>query len=122
MVGKITQGQSQPARPSRPDPVIEPHTLAVELAAHFIRVNTVNPTFVRTDMMRNDSMISVFVPHEERPAQEQFENATQTINVMPLAWIPPEDISRTVLYLASDDSRYVTGTTALIDLGAAQAW
>lgn len=72
-------------------------------------------------MMRNDSMISVFVPDEERPAQEQFENATQTINVRPLPWVPPEVISRTVLYLASDDSRYVTGTTALIDLGAAQA-
>jgi len=94
--------------------------LAVELAPHFIRVNTINPTFVRTDMMQNDSMISVFVPDEEHPTQEQFENAMQAINVMPVPWIPPEDISRTVLYLASDDSRYVTGTTALIDLGAMQ--
>jgi NAD(P)-dependent dehydrogenase (short-subunit alcohol dehydrogenase family) len=39
---------------------------------------------------------------------------------MPVPWIPPEDISRTVLYLATDDSRYVSGTTALIDLGAMQ--
>lgn len=65
-------------------------------------------------------MISVFVPDEEHPTQQQFENAMQAINVMPVPWIPPEDISRTVLYLASDDSRYVTGTTALIDLGAMQ--
>jgi NAD(P)-dependent dehydrogenase (short-subunit alcohol dehydrogenase family) len=95
--------------------------LVVELAPHFIRVNTINRTFVRTNMMQNASMISVFVPDEENPTQEQFENAMQAINVMPIPWIPAEDISKTVLCLASDDSRYVTGTTALIDLGAMQA-
>jgi NAD(P)-dependent dehydrogenase (short-subunit alcohol dehydrogenase family) len=57
---------------------------------------------------------------EERDRLEQFESAMQAINVIPVPWIAPEDISRTVLYLASDDSRYVSGTTALIDLGAMQ--
>ncbi|WP_099021740.1 mycofactocin-coupled SDR family oxidoreductase [Mycolicibacterium palauense] len=94
--------------------------LSVELAPHFIRVNTINPTFVQTDMMQNDSMISVFVPDKDNPTQEEFEAAMQQINVMPVPWMPPADVSKTVLYLASDDSRFVTGTTALIDLGARQ--
>lgn len=92
--------------------------LAHELAPHMIRVNTVNPTVVQTGMMENEAMMRLFLPEEADPTQQQYEDAMQTLHPMPVPWIQAQDVSNTVLYLASDDARYVTGTTALIDLGA----
>jgi NAD(P)-dependent dehydrogenase (short-subunit alcohol dehydrogenase family) len=39
------------------------------------------------------------------------------MHVIPIPWVEPEDISAGLLYLASDDGRYVTGTTLVIDAG-----
>lgn len=92
--------------------------LANELAPHMIRVNTVNPTVVKTGMMENSAMMHLFLPDEPNPTLQQYENAMQTLNAMPVPWIQAEDVSNAVLNLASDESRYVTGTTFLIDLGS----
>jgi len=42
----------------------------------------------------------------------------QGLNALPVPFVEPSDISSTVLYLASDESRYVTGTNAVVDAGA----
>jgi (+)-trans-carveol dehydrogenase len=41
----------------------------------------------------------------------------QSINALPIPWVEPVDISNAVLWLASDESRYVTGVTLPIDAG-----
>ncbi|MQA16673.1 MAG: mycofactocin-coupled SDR family oxidoreductase [Pseudonocardiaceae bacterium] len=92
-------------------------TLANELAPHMIRINTVHPTAVDTDMIQNQALYKVFLPDEENPTREQFGEAFTTLNALPIPWVEPVDISNAVLWLASDESRYVTGITLPVDAG-----
>ncbi|TQC45073.1 NAD(P)-dependent oxidoreductase [Rhodococcus sp. WS4] len=82
---------------------------ANNLAAHSIRVNTVNPSGVETPMITAASMIG-FV--EANP-----HLAPDITNPMPIDLLPRQDVSNAVLYLVSDDGRYITGTTLSVDAG-----
>jgi len=92
-------------------------TLALELAPHFIRVNTVHPTSVNTDMIQNDATYGLFLPGVENPTPEQFAEASQATNALPVPWVESADISNAVLFLASDEARYITGVTFPVDAG-----
>ncbi|QJU53197.1 mycofactocin-coupled SDR family oxidoreductase [Herbiconiux sp. KACC 21604] len=92
-------------------------TLALELAPHRIRVNTVHPTGVATDMILNEATFKLFLPHVEHPSREEAAEVFATTNALPVPWVEPIDISNAVLYLASDEARYVTGTELKIDAG-----
>jgi SDR family mycofactocin-dependent oxidoreductase len=91
--------------------------LAVELAPQNIRVNTIHPTTVATDMILNDPTFRLFRPDLENPTRADFEVAALTLNKLPVPAIEAVDISNAVLYLVSDDGRYVTGTTHVVDAG-----
>ncbi|MCF7553496.1 mycofactocin-coupled SDR family oxidoreductase [Pseudonocardia sp. WMMC193] len=93
-------------------------TLAVELAPHGIRCNTVHPTTVNTDMIHNEAMYTLFMGGAEGADRAGATAAFQTLNGFPVPWVEPVDISNAVLYLASDETRYVTGTTHVVDAGA----
>ncbi len=95
-------------------------TLALELGADMIRVNSVHPTSVNTDMIQNAATYALFAPDlpvKERTA-EVLAPRFQTMNVLPIPWVDPVDISNAVLWLASDESRYVTGLELKIDAGS----
>ena len=97
-------------------------TLALELAPDFIRVNSVHPTSVDTDMIQNDSLYALFAPDlpvEER-TRETLGARFQSLNALPIPWVEPVDISNAVLWLASDESRYVTGVMLPVDAGSTQ--
>ena len=84
--------------------------LTLELAPRKIRVNTINPSPVDNRMMR--SLEGGFAPDHAAEAKKGFE---QTI---PLGrYAKPEEIAKLVLFLASDDSQFITGTTQVIDGG-----
>ncbi len=91
--------------------------LAKELAPQNIRVNTIHPTTVATDMILNEPTYRLFRPDLENPTRADFEEAALTLNKMPVPAIEAVDISNAVLYLVSDDGRYVTGTTHVVDAG-----
>ncbi len=91
--------------------------LAKELAPQNIRVNTIHPTTVATDMILNEPTYRLFRPDLEHPTRADFEEAALTLNKMPVPAIDAIDISNAVLYLVSDDGRYVTGTTHVVDAG-----
>ena len=91
--------------------------MAKELAAHNIRVNTVHPTVVATDMVLNDATYRLFRPDLENPGRKDFEEASASLNALPVGVLEADDVSNAVLYFVSDDSRGVTGTTHLIDAG-----
>ncbi len=97
-------------------------TLALELAPDFIRVNTVHPTSVDTDMIQNADMYALFAP--DLPAEERTREALGArfalLNALPIPWVEPIDISNAVLWLASDESRYVTGIQLPVDAGSTQ--
>ena len=93
--------------------------LALELAPNMIRVNSVHPTSVDTDMIHNPATYELFSPDLE-PSDRTKERLTerfQSMNALPIPWVESVDISNAVLWLASDESRYVTGVTLPIDAG-----
>lgn len=80
--------------------------MAKELAPHSIRVNTVHPTTVATDMILNDATYRLLRPDLGNPIRAEFEEAARTSNRLPVAALEPEDISNAVLHLVSDDELY----------------
>jgi SDR family mycofactocin-dependent oxidoreductase len=90
-------------------------TLANEVARYSIRVNTIHPTSVDTPMIK--AAYHLFMPGVENPTPEQAAEAYKNINALPIPWIEPIDVSNAVLWLASDEARYVTGVTLPIDAG-----
>jgi NAD(P)-dependent dehydrogenase (short-subunit alcohol dehydrogenase family) len=95
-------------------------TLALELAPHFIRVNSVHPTGVNTPMVQNEPTMRVFLPGVENPTAEQYAEAMGALNALPIPWVEPRDVSNAVLFLASDEARYITGVTLPVDAGSTQ--
>jgi SDR family mycofactocin-dependent oxidoreductase len=93
-------------------------TLALELAPFMIRVNSIHPTNVNTDMIQNEGTYKLFLPNEAHPTKEDFAEAALVMNALPIPWVEPVDISNAVLFLASDEARYVTGVTLPVDAGA----
>jgi SDR family mycofactocin-dependent oxidoreductase len=91
--------------------------LAKELAPHAIRVNTVNPSIVPTGMMLNDQAYRVFRPDLETPTLDDARVAFADHLLLDIPWIEPADVSNAVLFLASDEGRYVTGSTFMVDAG-----
>jgi SDR family mycofactocin-dependent oxidoreductase len=86
-------------------------SLAHELAKHHIRVNTIHPTGVDTQMATG-------LRTGLRPLLEaEPEFRTFFLNSYPVAMVEPEDVSNAVLFLASDQSRYVTGLALTVDAG-----
>jgi len=94
-------------------------TLALELAPDMIRVNSVHPTSVNTDMIHNDPTAELFAPDLEANDRttERLTERFQAMNALPIPWVEPVDISNAVLWLASDESRYVTGVALPVDAG-----
>ena len=92
--------------------------LAVELAPHQIRVNTVHPSTVNTEMVLNEATYKLFRPDLANPTRADYEAAARQLNKLPTAGLDAADISDAILYLVSDAGRYVTGTTHVIDCGA----
>lgn len=93
------------------------HSLARQLAPHGIRVNVVHPTNTDTPMLHNDALYRVFRPDLETPTRAEAEPAFATMQPMGIPFVDPIDISNAVLFLASDESRYVTGLQLKVDGG-----
>ena len=92
-------------------------TLAVELAPDLIRVNSIHPTQVDTVMIQNEPTWRLFRPDLEHPTRADFEPASQEMNLLPVPWVEPVDISNALLFLASDEARYITGVALPVDAG-----
>ena len=71
----------------------------MELGQHFIRVN-------------------LFRPDLKTPGPDDQRVAAQFIHVLPVGRAEPVDISNAVLFLASDESRYITGLPVALDAGS----
>ena len=93
-------------------------SVANEFALRNVRVNSVHPTLVNTVMIQNEAVWGLFDPDNPRPSRESAVPAFQTVNALPVPWVEPADISNAVLFLASDEARYITGVTLPVDAGA----
>jgi (+)-trans-carveol dehydrogenase len=95
-------------------------TLANELGPHNIRVNTVCPGLINTDMMMNDATYRLFRPELDTPTQADATDVFRTMQLLPLDWLEPRDVSNAVAFLASDDARAITGVALPVDGGQLQ--
>jgi SDR family mycofactocin-dependent oxidoreductase len=93
-------------------------TLAKQLAPLSIRANVVHPTNVNSPMLNNEPMYRTFRPDLEHPTKEDALLAFPLMQAMPIPYVEPEDTSNAVCFLASDESRYVTGLQFKVDAGA----
>lgn len=90
--------------------------LAAEFGQYGIRVNSIHPSSVRTPMIANETMYNLFRPDLDEPGLDDFGELFQSFHLLPEKWAEPEDIANTVLFLASDESRCVTGMQMRVDL------
>jgi SDR family mycofactocin-dependent oxidoreductase len=93
--------------------------LAKQLAPRRIRVNAVHPTNCNTTMLHNEGMYRLFRPDLEHPTTADVLDGFSTIQAMPVPFIEPADVSAAVVFLASDESQFVTGLQMTVDAGAA---
>jgi SDR family mycofactocin-dependent oxidoreductase len=84
-------------------------SLSVELAEHQIRVNALNPTNVNSKMIQNEMLYRLYLPHLDAPTQDDFSVAVAATHPMGVPWVEPIDVSNALVFLASDESRYITG-------------
>jgi NAD(P)-dependent dehydrogenase (short-subunit alcohol dehydrogenase family) len=92
--------------------------LALQLAPRFIRCNAVHPTNTNTHLLHHADLYKVFRPDLESPTRADVEPAFTMFQAMPIPYIEPEDMSDLVLFLASDESKYITGHHIRVDAGS----
>lgn len=85
-------------------------TLAWELAPHRIRVNTIHPTGVDSPMSNNDFFVRWL---EQNPVLADAMRG----NLIDIDALPAQEISNALLWLVSDEARYVTGVALPVDAG-----
>jgi (+)-trans-carveol dehydrogenase len=88
------------------------------LAPHGIRVNNIHPTNVNTTLLMNDAVYRAFLPQFEEPTMEDITSALSTVNLIPVPYIEPNDVSDLVLFVSSDEARFITGASLPVDAGA----
>jgi len=91
-------------------------SLAVELAPHAIRCNTVHPGTIDTPIVAHQAMYELLTGTPGADREYAAQNV-MAINALKIPWLEAVDISNAVLYFASDESRYVTGNTHVVDAG-----
>jgi SDR family mycofactocin-dependent oxidoreductase len=95
--------------------------LASELAPHSIRVNTIHPSTVNTDMVLNQPTYDLFAPHKNGQATvADLHESMRAFHMLPIPLIEAQDISNAVVFLASDESRAITSVALPVDAGSTQ--
>jgi len=91
-------------------------SLAKEVGEHGITANYVTPNGVGTAMIRNPAIYKLMSPDD--PTEEGALPGYAAMNAIPVPWIEPEDVSKIVLFVASEEAQYMTGSAVKVDLGA----
>jgi SDR family mycofactocin-dependent oxidoreductase len=95
-------------------------TLANELGPHNIRVNSVCPGLINTDMMMNAETYAMFRPDVAHPTLEDARQVFRGMQLLPLDWLEPRDVSNAIAFLVSDQARAITGVALPVDGGQLQ--
>jgi SDR family mycofactocin-dependent oxidoreductase len=96
-------------------------TMAAELGPHHVRVVNLAPTNVGTDMLLNQDTYNLFRPDlAPNATYDDFTEAAKTMHMLPIPYIDSVDVSNAVVFLASDEARYITGISLPIDAGFTQ--
>jgi len=91
--------------------------LARDLAPHKIRVNCVNPGSVGSPMLLNQYVYDSFCPDVSDPGPSDLGEVLGPWQELDIPWVEPEDVTAAVLFLCSDEARYITGIALPVDGG-----
>lgn len=91
--------------------------LAREVADKGITVNVVCPTNVGTDMIFNDAAYGLFRPDLDRPTKDDIRAPLTALNVIPVPWVEPVDVSEAVLFFTQEEARFITGDSLHVSAG-----
>ncbi|MCV7279963.1 mycofactocin-coupled SDR family oxidoreductase [Mycolicibacterium flavescens] len=94
------------------------HSLANELAPQWIRVNTIHPGNILTPMIDNDHFRRTVRPDLPEPTMDDAVQVIGHFHLLPEPVIEARAVSNAVLFLASDESQYITGAALPVDAGA----
>jgi (+)-trans-carveol dehydrogenase len=94
-------------------------TLAQELGQYSIRVNSVLPGQVSTPMIHHSTNYRMFRPDLRSPTMADYREASMSLTTLPIPWVEPADVANAVLFLVSDEARYITGVALPVDGGTA---
>jgi SDR family mycofactocin-dependent oxidoreductase len=92
-------------------------TLANELGSQRIRVNTVHPGAVGTAMTLNEATFKRLRPDLDKPTADDVAEVLAARHLLPVPWVEAVDVANAVVFLASDEARYITGTQLVVDAG-----
>jgi SDR family mycofactocin-dependent oxidoreductase len=90
-------------------------TLAWEQGANGITANIVAPTGVGTRMILNDALYGIF--DASNPTKERMSEMLAATHASGLPWLEPQDVTKVVLFLASDDAARMTAANVKVDMG-----
>lgn len=93
-------------------------SLALELAPNQIRVNSVHPTSVLTPMIDNEVFPTLARTDLEHPDMDDAAEFLRPQQPLGIPWIEAEDVTNALLWLCSDEARYITGVSLPVDGGA----
>jgi SDR family mycofactocin-dependent oxidoreductase len=93
-------------------------TLALEVADKGITVNAVCPATVDTGMVHNPALYGLFAPDLTAPSREDVEPRYAAMSPMGVPWVSPADITDAVMFLVSDEARYISGSTLDVSTAA----
>jgi SDR family mycofactocin-dependent oxidoreductase len=100
--------------------------MCLNLAPRMIRINAIHPTNCNTHLLHNEGMYTIFRPdlvaEGKTPTREDVEPAFTFFQAMPIPYVEPEDIANLGVFLASDESRYITGQQIRVDAGSLLKW
>jgi SDR family mycofactocin-dependent oxidoreductase len=100
--------------------------MSLALAPKMIRINAIHPTNCNTHLLQNDGMYSMFRPDltqaGKQATREDAEPLFTIFQAMPIPYIEPQDMAHLAVFLASDESRYVTGQQIRVDAGSLLKW
>ena len=93
-------------------------SVAQEVGGHGITVNAVCPTNVGTTMIQNEAAYRLFRPDLEHPTLADAAPFYQVMHAIPVPWVESIDISNAMVFLCSDEARYITGETLAVAAGS----
>ncbi len=94
------------------------NSLANELAPQSIRVNSIHPGNVLTPMIDNDQFRRTLRPDLDEPTMADAGAVIGHFHMLPVPFFEARAVSNAVLFLASDEARYITGAALPVDAGA----
>lgn len=117
MAGRLAMQHCGPYTASKWGVIGLVKTVAAEYGAFGIRANVVCPTNVNSPMLHNENTYRLFAPEMEEPTWDVVKERMSAAHSIPVPYVEPFDISNAMLFLASDDARFISGDTLSVSAG-----